>query len=39
MRAECRHVSVLDYTKGIAHTDALNLSFEGSDRAENEDER
>ena len=25
------------HTKGIGQTDALNLSFEGSDRAENED--
>ena len=39
MRAECRHVSVLDYTRGIAHTDALHLSFEGSDRAEDEAEQ
>lgn len=39
MRAECRHVSVVDYTRGIAHTDALHLSFEGADRAEDEGER
>jgi nitroimidazol reductase NimA-like FMN-containing flavoprotein (pyridoxamine 5'-phosphate oxidase superfamily) len=28
MRAECRHVSVLDYTKGLGHADALNLGVE-----------
>ncbi len=25
MRAECEHLSVLDYSKGLGHTDALNL--------------
>lgn len=28
MRAECRHVSVLDYSKGLGHADALHLSTE-----------
>lgn len=26
MRADCEHVSVLDYSKGLGHTDALNLA-------------
>jgi hypothetical protein len=26
MRAECRHVSVLDYNKGLGHTDALHMT-------------
>jgi len=25
MRAECRHVSVIDYSKGLGHADALHL--------------
>ena len=28
MRARCEHVSVLDYHKGLGHTDALDLSQE-----------
>lgn len=28
MRAECEHLSVLDYTKGLGHTDALHLASE-----------
>ena len=28
MRAECRDLSVVDYTKGLGHTDALHLSSE-----------
>lgn len=28
MRATCRHVSVVDYTKGLGHTDALHLASE-----------
>ena len=28
MRAECSHVSVLDYSKGLGHADALHLSTE-----------
>jgi nitroimidazol reductase NimA-like FMN-containing flavoprotein (pyridoxamine 5'-phosphate oxidase superfamily) len=28
MRAECRHLSVLDYGKGLGHADALHLSSE-----------
>lgn len=26
MRAQCEHVSVLDYSKGLGHTDAIDLS-------------
>lgn len=26
MRAECRHVSVLDYSKGLGHADALTIA-------------
>ena len=26
MRAECEHLSVLDYSKGLGHTDALNFA-------------
>ena len=28
MRAKCEHLSVLDYTKGLGHTDALHLASE-----------
>ena len=28
MQAECEHLCVLDYTKGLGHTDALNLPSE-----------
>jgi nitroimidazol reductase NimA-like FMN-containing flavoprotein (pyridoxamine 5'-phosphate oxidase superfamily) len=28
MRAECRHLSVLDYSKGLGHADALHLGIE-----------
>lgn len=28
MRAECEHLSVLDYTKGLGHTDALHVASE-----------
>lgn len=34
MRADCQHLSVLDYSKGLGHTDALNLaSAQDPDRA------
>lgn len=29
MRAQCRHLSVLDYSKGLGHQDALHLSAAG----------
>jgi nitroimidazol reductase NimA-like FMN-containing flavoprotein (pyridoxamine 5'-phosphate oxidase superfamily) len=30
MRAECKYVSVLDYSKGIGHTEALTVGKNGS---------
>lgn len=30
MRADCKHISVLDYTKGLGHTEAFSI---GDDRA------
>lgn len=30
MRAECKHVSVLDYSKGIGHVEALTVGEDGS---------
>lgn len=30
MRAVCKHVSVLDYSKGIGHTEALTIGENGS---------
>ena len=29
MRADCRHLSVLDYSQGLGHTDALHRCAEG----------
>ena len=40
MRAECRHISMLDYSKGLGHTDALHLDTGGGvTRAAIENER
>lgn len=32
MRAECRHVSVLDYNKGLGHADALHMTGSEEER-------
>lgn len=40
MRADCRHISVLDYTKGLGHSDALHVAVEpGSNRANEADKQ
>ncbi len=31
MVARCRHISVLDYTRGLGHTESLTLPLRGRD--------